>query len=134
MVVYATIAKIGHAKIGSRPPVKNILMTNRVDIIKQWLLDSPGDSFLQHALALEYMKAGDDVGARELLEHLLEHDPGYTGSYYHLAKLLERNGERQLAMTWYEKGIVQAAAKHETRALSELRSALDDLLENEQEG
>ena len=36
----------------------------------------PRDSFLQHALALEYIKLGDDEAARKLFEELLERDPG----------------------------------------------------------
>ena len=65
---------------------------DRIGKIKAMLVDMPEDSFLQHALALEYIKLGDDVQARQLFETLLNREPGYVGSYYHLAKLLERNG------------------------------------------
>ena len=66
---------------------------DRIGKIKAMLVDMPEDSFLQHALALEYIKLGDDVQARQLFETLLNREPGYVGSYYHLAKLLERNGQ-----------------------------------------
>ena len=65
----------------------------RIDKITAMLRENPTDSFLQHALALEYIKLGKDGEARKLFESLLNADPGYIGSYYHLAKLLERIGE-----------------------------------------
>jgi len=62
---------------------------------------------------LEYIKAGNDAEARKLFEAILTRDPGYIGSYYHLSKLLERAGETNLAIEWYEKGM-EAAKKRET--------------------
>ncbi|MBK8951886.1 MAG: tetratricopeptide repeat protein [Chitinophagaceae bacterium] len=81
---------------------------DRIGKIKAMLVDMPEDSFLQHALALEYIKLGDDVQARQLFETLLNREPGYVGSYYHLAKLLERNGREADAIKVYEKGMEEA--------------------------
>ncbi|MFZ9878096.1 MAG: tetratricopeptide repeat protein, partial [Chitinophagaceae bacterium] len=67
------------------------------------LAQSPGDSFLQHALALEFIKQGEDLRARQYFEELLEANPQYIGSYYHLAKLLERSGDTSAAIQTYEK-------------------------------
>ncbi len=53
----------------------------RIEKLKQFLNENPGDSFLQHALALEYVKAGDDQQARKIFEEILQSDPGYIGSY-----------------------------------------------------
>ncbi|HMU58268.1 MAG TPA: tetratricopeptide repeat protein, partial [Chitinophagaceae bacterium] len=83
-------------------------MNDRMERIKQMLVDMPEDSFLQHALALEYIKLGDDGQARQLFETLLNREPGYVGSYYHLAKLLERNGKEAEAVKVYEKGMEEA--------------------------
>ncbi len=33
--------------------------------------------------------------ARKLFEELLNREPAYVGSYYHLGKLLERNNENR---------------------------------------
>ena len=66
---------------------------DRIEKLKEFLQANPADSFLQHALALEYIKLGDDEAARKLFEELLNREPGYIGSYYHLGKLLERNDE-----------------------------------------
>jgi Tfp pilus assembly protein PilF len=102
----------------------------RIDKLKAFLQNSPNDSFLKHALALEYVKLEDEAGARKLFEEILAFDPAYTGSYYHLAKLLERTGERQLAVEWYEKGMAAAKAAGDRHAYGELSGAYDDLLDN----
>lgn len=99
----------------------------RIEKLKEYLLASPHDSFLQHALALEYIKIGEDETARRLFEELLQREPGYVGSYYHLAKLLERNGEQSLAIEWYEKGMSAAKTAGENHAYGELRSAYEEL-------
>ncbi|MGB8192342.1 MAG: tetratricopeptide repeat protein [Chitinophagaceae bacterium] len=101
---------------------------NRIEKLKEFLLATPGDSFLQHALALEYIKEGEDAEARRLFEELLERDPAYVGSYYHLAKLMDRTGEQALAIEWYEKGMVVAKKAGEDRAYGELRSAYEELI------
>jgi Tfp pilus assembly protein PilF len=101
----------------------------RIEKIKELLRDNPGDSFLKHALALEHIKAGDEDEARQLFEELLTADPGYVGSYYHLAKLLERKGNKTGAIGWYEKGMEAAKVANDAHALNELRAAYEDLTE-----
>lgn len=102
---------------------------DRLTRLTDMLKTSPGDSFLQHALALEYIKAGNDAGARQVFESILLNDPGYIGSYYHLAKLLERINEKDVAIQWYEKGMAQARTAGDHHALNELRAAYEDLVD-----
>ena len=101
----------------------------RIDKLRQMLDLSPDDSFLNHAMAMELLGAGRDVEARSVLETLLGRDPGYVGSYYQLAKLLERMGERALALDWYEKGVKAAQKAGDRHAMNELRMAWDELLD-----
>lgn len=101
----------------------------RIDKLKAFLQSSPNDSFLKHALALEYVKLGDEAGARQLLEEVLTLDPGYIGSYYHLGKLLERTGERLLAIEWYEKGMAAAKAAGDRHAYGELQGAYEEAMD-----
>ena len=101
---------------------------NRIDKLKEFLQASPADSFVQHALALEYIKLGEDTQARNLFEILLEREPGYIGSYYHLAKLLERIGENDSAIKIYERGMDEARKAGDNHSLSELRSAYEELI------
>jgi Tfp pilus assembly protein PilF len=100
---------------------------DRIQRIKELLAESPADSFLRHALALEYIKQGDDALARQLFEALLKEDPGYVGSYYHLGKLLERTGEQDAAIAWYEKGMQVAKEQDDRHAFNELRGAWEEL-------
>ncbi len=99
----------------------------RIEKIQSMLRENPTDSFLQHALALEYIKMGDDEGAKKLFETILAREPGYVGSYYHLAKLLERQQDEQGAIAVYEKGMKEATAAGDQHAYNELRSALEEL-------
>lgn len=99
----------------------------RIDKIQTMLKENPSDSFLQHALALEYIKIGDDEEAKKLFETILVREPGYIGSYYHLAKLLERQQNEQGAIAVYEKGMKEAILAGDQHAYNELRSALEEL-------
>ena len=99
----------------------------RIDKIQTMLKENPSDSFLQHALALEYIKIGDDEEAKKLFETILAREPGYIGSYYHLAKLLERQQNEQGAIAVYEKGMKEATSAGDQHAYNELRSALEEL-------
>ncbi len=100
---------------------------DRIEKLKEFLQKDPADSFVQHALALEYIKAGNDAEAQNLFEDILQREPGYVGSYYHLAKLFERNGNVDAAIKWYEKGMEQAKLKGEDKTYGELRSAYEEL-------
>ena len=100
---------------------------NRIEKLLEYLQASPGDSFLQHALALEYVKAGSDDLAAGYFTRLLAKNPGYVGSYYHLAKLYERKGEVAAAIEVYNNGMQQAKQAGDLHALSELRAALEEL-------
>jgi Tfp pilus assembly protein PilF len=101
---------------------------DRIEKLKEFLVESPGDSFLRHALALEYIKLGKDGEAREQFETLLAADPGYVGSYYHLAKLMERNNEIERAIKIYETGMEQAKKAGDKHAYGELRGAYEELV------
>ena len=100
---------------------------DRIALLRQHLASTPDDPFLQHALALELIKIGDDEGARTQFERLLSKDPAYVGSYYHLAKLLERTGDTDAAVAVYEKGMDAARTAGDRKALNELRSAYEEL-------
>lgn len=100
---------------------------DRISKLKEFLAASPEDSFLQHALALEYIKLGDDEKAKNLFEELLKREPGYIGSYYHLAKLLERNDKTEEAIRIYEIGMTESKKAGDNHALGELRGAYEEL-------
>jgi Tfp pilus assembly protein PilF len=101
---------------------------NRIEKLLEYLQATPDDNFIRHALALEYIKLGNDNDAKMLFESILNDSPGYVGSYYHLGKLLERNGEATKAIECYEKGMVQAKAANDQHAYNELQAAYEDLV------
>lgn len=99
----------------------------RIEKLKEYLSASPADSFLQHALALEYIKMRNDTEARRLFENILNCDPGYIGSYYHLGRLLERNGNAAEAISVYEKGMEEARKAGDGHTYGELKAAWEEL-------
>jgi Tfp pilus assembly protein PilF len=103
-------------------------MNDRVEKLKAFLQPNPADSFVQHALALEYIKMGNNNEARNLFEDILKRDPNYIGSYYHLAKLLENTGEKESAIHLYEKGMEAAKLAKDNHAYNELQAAYEDLV------
>jgi Tfp pilus assembly protein PilF len=101
----------------------------KIEKLKSFLISSPDDPFLKHALALEYIKLGNDVQAKELFMEILSRNPAYIGSYYHLARLLERTGETEYAKTWYELGMIAANQAGDRHAYNELQAAYEDLID-----
>ena len=100
---------------------------SRIEKLLAFIESSGKDSFLQHALALEYIKIGDDEKARNLFNELLLREPTYVGSYYHLGKLLERVGDLEKAIRIYQRGMEEAKTAGDQHALNELRGALEDI-------
>lgn len=100
---------------------------DRIAALKSFLESSPDDSFLLHALALEHIKLGNDAAAHELFTSLLERDPGYVGSYYHLGKLLERQQKIREAINVYEQGMAVARKAGDNHAYNELNGAKEEL-------
>lgn len=102
---------------------------SRIEKLQEFIATSGKDSFLQHALALEYIKTGNDAEARKLFSEILEREPGYVGSYYHLGKLFERAGEFNEAMAIYKKGMEEAQKVNDMHSRMELQGALEDIEE-----
>jgi Tfp pilus assembly protein PilF len=101
---------------------------SRIEKILEFLNQQPKDNFLRHALALEYIKIGDDLKARDLFVAILTEFPEYIGSYYHLAKILEKLQEKDAAIEWYEKGMAAAKLAKDDHSYRELQAAYEDLV------
>jgi len=121
-------ANIGHLHKDFAPCLKKITMS-RIEKLLTYLKQNNKDSFLQHALALEYIKVGDDDAARKLFNEILRREPSYVGSYYHLGKLLERQADFDRAMAVYRRGMEEAKKADDHHSLTELRGALEDIEE-----
>ena len=102
-------------------------MASRIEQLQQFLVASPADPFLHHALALEYVKAGDEEAAEQAFRMNLDNAPQYVATYYHLGKLLERDERIDDAIAMYERGMVVAKAAGDGHTYNELQAAYEDL-------
>lgn len=103
-------------------------MNERMQKLAAFLEQTPDDCFLNHAMALEYIKVGDDAKAAELFEKNMAFDVNYLATYYHYAKLLERLGDETKAIAVYEKGMERSKQAGDNHTFSELRSAYEELI------
>ena len=103
-------------------------MSGRIEKLQTFLGDAPNDCFLNHALALEYVKQDDDKSAQEYFEKNLDFDPNYLATYYHLAKLYERINDIDSAVALYAKGMEMARKAGDNHSYNELQGAHEDLV------
>lgn len=109
--------------------IQRFLIMDRIERLKAFLATNPKDCFVMHALALEYVKLNNEAQAKALFEQVLQTDPDYIGSYYHLAQLLERMGQTGAAIAIYEKGMQKAKEKGDQHAYNELQIAYEELID-----
>ena len=100
---------------------------SRIPQLLKMIETKPRDSFLRHALALEYLKEGSRENALNLFKALLSDDPGYVGSYYHLGKIYEMQGKNQEAIEVYESGMKVAKEAGDRHAYNELLAVYEEL-------
>lgn len=101
---------------------------SRIEQLQEFLKTQPKDSFLRHALALEYIKLNELTEAENLFVELLTDNPNYVGSYYHIAKLYEQLNNQEKAIKYYTKGMEVAKQAKDNHAFNELNAAYEDLV------
>lgn len=99
------------------------MQNTRLNKLLEFLDADPNDSFILYALATEYNSLNDIEKAFNYYLKLVNEHPNYVGTYYHLGKLHEKEGEKDKAIDIYQKGMLIARAKRDMHALSELRGA-----------
>jgi len=102
-------------------------MNNRLEQLQLFLKSTPEDPFLRYAIALEHLKLQDETKALALFSELIETNPSYVGTYYHLGKLLEKQEQYDTALSTYEKGINIATQLNDSLSLRELKGAYNML-------
>ncbi len=90
----------------------------------------PNDTFLLYGLAMEFKKAGDKQQALQLLEKVVELDPGHGYAYFQAGQILQLSGDAADARKAYEAGIIAAEKSGDAHARSELEGALSMLSES----
>jgi predicted Zn-dependent protease len=99
----------------------------RIETILNLLQNQPDDVFLNYALGLEYVSVAEHDSALKLFHKLTINNPDYVATYYQLAKVYEQLKDKTNAISAYKNGINVALKIKDVHALSELRSALNEL-------
>ena len=101
---------------------------SRIDMLKSFLEENANDSFSRYALALEYVKLGQNDDAVQEFETVRRKDPDYVATYYQLGQLYQKLGNRHEAEKTFRTGITVAAKAGDAHTREELEAALDALL------
>ncbi len=102
---------------------------DRINKLNEMLQAQPHDSFLLHALGLEYIKIGELERAIESFEKVIAFNKNYVGTYYHLAQTFEKQNKLDQAIAIYNDGIQIATLVKDQHAKNELQMALDELID-----
>ena len=101
---------------------------SRIKQLEDFLQKEPEDSFLNYALAIEYIGINEKAKAKEIFEKLMEVDPEYTATYYHLGKMFQEEKNIERAEEIYQEGIRLTRMRKEQHKLAELQTALNNML------
>ncbi len=105
-------------------------MLDRINILKEYILNEPENPFNHYALAMEY-SGNCKKDAQIILEMLIAKHPSYLATYYQLAALYVYFGENELAKKIYIEGISIAQIQSNEKTLKELKGAYQMLLDEE---
>jgi tetratricopeptide (TPR) repeat protein len=95
----------------------------RINKLLEFLKNDGNDPFVLYALATEYNNKNDIEQALSYYLRLTAGHPDYVGTYYHLGKLYEGQGETDKAIATYQTGMQVARNKRDMHAFSELQGA-----------
>ncbi|WP_421939724.1 tetratricopeptide repeat protein [Pedobacter sp.] len=101
------------------------MSSTRISKLLAFLESEPNDPFILYALATEYNNTNDKEKAYSFYLQLTDKHPDYVGTYYHLGKLYEKDGEKDKAIGIYQKGMEVARSKRDMHAFSELQGAFN---------
>jgi len=103
------------------------MQNTRISKLLDFYSQNPKDSFITYALATEYVALKDDKKALEYYLQIIDNDPEYVATYYHLGKLYARNGNEEEALKTYKTGMEKALAKKDNHSFAELQNAHTNL-------
>jgi len=99
------------------------MQSTRLAKLLEFLSNDPNDPFVLYALATEYNVSNEVEKAFEYYLKLVSEHPDYVGTYYHLGKLYEKQGQQEAAIGVYQQGMATARKKGDRHAFSELQGA-----------
>ncbi len=102
---------------------------DRLEQLRTMLAEEPSDLFIRYAIALELRSRGSMEEAVTALQGLLRDAPDHVPSYYQLALFQADLGSMEDAIATCERGMVQAGAVDDRKALAELKELRETLLD-----
>lgn len=101
--------------------------SERVSLLREFILEEPENPFNRYALALEIKEIDPDQAA-ELFDFLLLNHTGYLPVYFPSAHFFFELGQIEKARKIFEQGIALAREKKEQKTLNELQNAYQNFL------
>jgi len=99
----------------------------RIDHIREMIVDEPTDPFLHYALGLELVKKQHYQDAMAAFQKVLSLDENYIASYYQLGLVFIEIDIVDVARTYIEKGIEKAILKKDQKAKAEFEELLEGI-------
>lgn len=100
---------------------------SRIEMLKQFLAENPGDAFARYGLAMEYQKLGQTDTALAEFKKLVELHPDYTAGYQMAAQMLAAAGRTDEARQMFAAGIASAQRTGNLHAKTEMEGMLAEL-------
>jgi Flp pilus assembly protein TadD len=97
---------------------------SRRDQLQQMLQESPDDTFLLYALAMEQRSAGDDEAALSQLDRVLAVDSDYVAAYFQKGQILAGLDRPEQARQVLQQGITVAGQVGDAHAAGEMTEFL----------
>jgi tetratricopeptide (TPR) repeat protein len=100
---------------------------SRREQIESMLADSPNDTFLKYALAMEFENEQEHEKSLALHRDLMNDSPPYVPSFFMSGQQLAELDRIEEAREIVKQGITQAENQGDLHAASEMRTFLDSL-------
>jgi tetratricopeptide (TPR) repeat protein len=96
-------------------------------MLEEFVASDPNDAFSRYALALELERAGQEEDALVHLREVTVRDSNYIAAFYHLGRILARQGKTDEARAVYQQGLSAGETAGDQRTRSEIQQALEML-------
>ena len=100
---------------------------SRREQLEAMLADTPDDTFLRYALAMELESEDENERSLQLHQGLINEDPPYVPSFFMSGQQLANLDRIEEAKQMLKKGIEQADLQKDLHAAGEMRQFLDSL-------
>lgn len=100
---------------------------SRLEQIQALLAQTPQDTFLRYALAMEFRSQGQSDAAVETFQTLMQQVPPYVPAYFMCGQALAETGQVDRARAVLREGIERARSQGDLHAAGEMSEFLAEL-------